>query len=50
MEKIVISQKLLLILTLILLTYLIIILFEEDMETFDNLETILIFRNFRLHM
>lgn len=50
MEKTVISQKILLIFTLILLTYLIMILFEKDIDTFDDLERILLFRNFRLQM
>lgn len=50
MEKKVISQKLLLIFMLILLTYLIIVLFEKDTNNFDELERILLFRNFRLHM
>lgn len=50
MEKTVISQKILLIFTLILLTYLIVVLFEKDINTFDELERILLFRHFRLYM
>ncbi|WP_418966232.1 hypothetical protein [Cetobacterium sp.] len=50
MKKIVISQKFQIIFILILLTYLIVILFEKDINSFDDLERILLFREFRLHM
>ena len=50
MEKNVISQNVFIIFILILLTYLIVILFEKDIDSFDDLESILLFRHFRLHM
>ena len=50
MEKNVISQNIFIIFILILLTYLIVILFEKDIDSFNDLERILLFRHFRLHM
>ena len=50
MEKNVISQRVFILFIFILLTYLVVILFEKDINNFDDLESILLFRHFRLHM